>query len=205
VKKLPRPPRLTKQEIKERLWQAIECAYVEDETNPKQLVEKFQVAERTLHRYLKEGNWKEKRAEFQKQKDGRIKRQERDRSETYHERNQLMASTLQARTYRLFLEEQERLQLKEGNEKRHVDTFEGLRERAAIVQAFAATGQAVGYGPPEPPPPPRTDFKVIIHGTNISSRKFDPELEPVDVSIEMEENDGTFVPNIGTGDPNVDE
>ncbi len=201
---LPKVPRLTKRELKENLWHAIECDYVEHETGPKKLAEKYQVSERSIHRHATDEKWKEKRTDFQALQKDRIKRQERDRSETYHERNQLMASSLQARAFRLWLQEQEDLQRPDRDPAKFVDTFTGLRERAAMLNSFAQIGQAVGYGPPEPPPPARVDYRVIINANQIMARKFDPETEGVDNfhdPIDVVQNEeGAFVPYIGIGD-----
>ena len=199
MKSLPKPPRLTKTEIKQNFWLAIECDYIEHGVGPTDLAKKFQVSRRSVVRHAKDEGWEKKRTDFREVQDSLEKRRERDRSETYHERQQLMASTLQARFYRAMIEEQEKLNLPEGHNERLADSVLMIQERVSTLNAFSTAGQSVGYGPPEPPPPPQTDFKVIIHQTQISSRKFDPEDE-LDVAIEMEVDGEVFVPNLGLGE-----
>lgn len=207
---LPKPPRLTKTDLKQNFWLAIECDYVEHGVGPTDLSKKFQVSRRSVVRHAKAEQWKKKREDFREVRNSLEKRRERERSETFHERNQLMASSLQSRVFRLFLEEQDRLQLKAGDENQHVDTFSGLQERASTLNSFAQIGQAVGYGPPEPPPPPRVDYRVIINANQITSRKFDPEAEVEDdlgdpIEMAQEDDEGTFVPYVGIGNPNEDQ
>lgn len=204
---LPKPPKLTKWDIKKNFWLAVECDYIEHGIGPTDLSKKFQVSRRAVVRHAKDEGWKKKREDHREVRNSLEKRRERDRSETFHERNQLMASSLQARVFRLFLEEQERIQLKAEDKERHVDTFSGLQERAATLNSFAQIGQAVGYGPPEPPPPPRVDYRVIINANQITSRKFDPEAEVEDdlgdpIEMAQEDDQGAFVPNVRIGNPN---